>query len=135
MEEKRSQLGHAIQNPTQHGCHQSVWLPCTNDHQQYQKLSPKQTKDNHQPHSALWNSFFPRTVYLWNFLRPSCGINCTNPGSLHGRSFIQPVISCSVFTCTSTSSSHHLSSPARLRLQHPQLFKFLSTAPVCLVCT
>ena len=37
------------------------------------------------------NSFFPRTVYI----PPSCGINCTNPGNLQWRSFIQSVISCS----------------------------------------
>ena len=127
------------------------------------------------------NSFFPRTVYLWNSLPvvvltaptleqgrsqphspgwarvplssffPQISINFSShftyflphfgplggrvahlgrpwlrhcPESLQGRSFIQPVISCSVFTCTSTSSSHHLSSPACLRLQHPQFFKF-----------
>ena len=56
-------------------------------------------------------------------LPPSC-INYSNPGSLQGRSFIQSVISCLVFTRTLSSSSHHLSSPVCFHLQHPPILFF-----------
>ena len=52
------------------------------DLQQHQKRSPKQTKDNHQPHSdsVLWEFILPKDSLSME-LPPICGINCINPES------------------------------------------------------